>query len=68
MKNWLKQELRPFMQDLLSPARMRNGGFFNPSYVQRLMTDHLKGVANHGHQLWSLMMFEIWQDLYLHNQ
>jgi asparagine synthase (glutamine-hydrolyzing) len=68
MKNWLKQELRPLMQDLLSPARMRNGGFFNPSYVQRLMTDHLKGVANHGHQLWSLMMFEIWQDSYLHNQ
>jgi asparagine synthase (glutamine-hydrolysing) len=66
MKNWLKQELRPLMQDLLSPARMKNGGFFNPSYVQRLMTDHLKGVANHGHQLWSLMMFEIWQDSYLH--
>jgi asparagine synthase (glutamine-hydrolysing) len=65
MKNWLKQELRPLMQDLLSPARMKNGGFFNPSYVQRLMTDHLKGVANHSHQLWSLMIFEIWQDSYL---
>jgi asparagine synthase (glutamine-hydrolysing) len=68
MKNWLKQELRPLMQDLLSTARMKNGGFFNPSYVQKLMTDHLKGVANHSHQLWSLMMFEIWQDSYLHNQ
>jgi asparagine synthase (glutamine-hydrolysing) len=66
MKNWLKQELRPLMQDLLSPTRMKNGGFFNPSYVQRLMADHLKGVANHSHQLWSLMMFEIWQDSYLH--
>ena len=66
MKNWLKQELRPLMQDLLSPARMKRGGFFNASYVQRLMTDHLKGVANHSHQLWSLMMFEIWQDSYLH--
>jgi asparagine synthase (glutamine-hydrolysing) len=65
MKNWLKQELRPLMQDLLTPARMNRGGFFNASYVQRLMIDHLKGVANHSHQLWSLMMFEMWQDSYL---
>jgi asparagine synthase (glutamine-hydrolysing) len=66
MKNWLKRELRPLMQDLLSPARMKRGGFFNASYVQTLMDNHLKGVANHSHQLWSLMMFEIWQDAYLH--
>jgi len=65
MKNWLKHELRPLMQDLLSPERIKNGGFFNPSYVQRLITNHLSGVANHSHQLWSLMVFEIWQDSYL---
>jgi asparagine synthase (glutamine-hydrolysing) len=65
MKNWLKQELRPLMQDVLSPARMQRSGFFNGSYVQRLITEHLDGVANHSHQLWSLMMFEIWQDSYL---
>jgi asparagine synthase (glutamine-hydrolysing) len=66
MKNWLKQELRSLMQDLFSPARIERNGFFNASYVQRLMTDHLRGIANHSHQLWSLMVFEIWQDSYLH--
>ena len=65
MKNWLKRELRPLMQDLLSPTRLKRGGFFNAAYVQTLMTEHLAGVANHSHQLWSLMMFEIWQDSYL---
>jgi asparagine synthase (glutamine-hydrolysing) len=65
MKNWLRRELRPLMQDLLSPTRLKRGGFFSPSYVEKLMTEHVTGVANHGHQLWSLMTFEIWRDSYL---
>lgn len=65
MKNWLKQELRPMMQDLLSPERIKRRGFFNSSYVERLKKDHLEGTANHSHQLWSLMIFEIWQESYL---
>ena len=66
MKNWLKQELRPMMEELLSPTRLRREGFFNPAYVEKLKADHLRGVANYSHQLWSLMVFEIWQDAYLH--
>lgn len=65
MKNWLRQELQPLMQDVLSPDRLKREGLFNPSYVEKLKTEHLKGRANHSHQLWSLMIFEIWRDRYL---
>src|SRR5919197_54624 len=65
MKNWLKQELHPMMQDVLSPERIRRRGFFDHSYVERLKKDHLEGTVNYSHQLWSLMMFEIWHDSYL---
>jgi asparagine synthase (glutamine-hydrolysing) len=65
MKNWLRQELRPMMEEVLSPERIKKEGLFNPSYVAKLKSDHLKGIANHSHQLWSLMVFEIWRDLYL---
>jgi asparagine synthase (glutamine-hydrolysing) len=65
MKNWLRQELRPLMQDVLSPARLTNEGLFNAAYVEKLQAEHLQGKVNHAHQLWSLMMFEIWQDSYL---
>ena len=65
MKNWLKEELRPMMGDYLSESRLKDGGFFNPRYVQRLMREHLEGSANHAHQLWSLMMFEIWKEKYI---
>jgi asparagine synthase (glutamine-hydrolysing) len=65
MKNWLRQELHPMMQDVLSPERIRRRGLFDPSYVERLKKDHLGGTVNYSHQLWSLMMFEIWHDSYL---
>ena len=65
MKNWLRQELQPLMQDVLSPDRLKREGLFNSSYVEKLKSEHLKGRANHAHQLWSLMIFEIWRDKYL---
>ncbi len=65
IKNWLREELRPMMLDVLSPARMRRDGFFNADYVQLLLDEHLQGVENHSHRLWALMVFNIWRDQYL---
>ena len=53
------------MEEVLSPERIKQEGLFNSSYVERLKSDHLRGIANNSHQLWSLMVFEIWRDLYL---
>ncbi len=64
IKNWLKDELRPMMDELLSPERVRREGLFNPAYVEKLKTQHVSGAANHSHQLWPLMVFQIWRDLY----
>jgi asparagine synthase (glutamine-hydrolysing) len=68
MKNWLKHELRPLMSDLLSPGRIKEQGLFNVCHIQNLIGNHLKGVANNSHQIWSLMMFQIWQDSYLNQR
>jgi asparagine synthase (glutamine-hydrolysing) len=65
MKNWLRHELKPLMEDVLSPARLRDAGLFNPAHVEALKAQHLAGVANHAHRLWSLMILEIWRSLYL---
>ena len=67
MKNWLQQELRPMMEDMLSPKRVSQEGLFNSVYIEKLKADHLDGVANNSHQLWSLMVFEIWRSTYLNS-
>lgn len=65
MKNWLRKELYSLLQEVLSPERLQNEGLFKPSYIEQLKTEHVRGQANHSHQLWSLMIFEMWRDRYL---
>lgn len=64
IKNWIRNELKPMMLDLLSESRLRNQGFFRPETVSRLVDEHLRCRANHSHKLWALMVFEQWFDLY----
>ncbi|HEY2963451.1 MAG TPA: asparagine synthase (glutamine-hydrolyzing) [Pyrinomonadaceae bacterium] len=62
---WLKVKLRPLARDLLSPARVRRAGVFNPEYVARLQDEHERGVANHRKLLWTLLMFELWHESFV---
>jgi asparagine synthase (glutamine-hydrolysing) len=61
LKHWLKDGLRPLMEELLSPAHVGAGGLFEPGEIDRLKREHLEGRANHSHLLWSLMVFEMWR-------
>ena len=61
IKHWLKRDLRPRMEDLLSPGRLREAGLFNVGTVERLKAQHLADRANHSHILWSMMVFEDWR-------
>jgi len=67
IKNWLRNELKPVMLDVLSSDNIKRDGFFNDGYVQSLIKEHLDGVENHSHRLWALMVFGIWRDVYLKN-
>jgi asparagine synthase (glutamine-hydrolysing) len=65
IKHWLGAELRELMLDHLSEKRIREAGFFNPEPVQKMIADHLAGRKNCSHQLWALLVFEIWRENYL---
>ena len=65
IKHWLRGELRELMQDHLTEKRVREAGFFNPEPVQGMIEAHLAGRKNFSHQLWALLVFEIWKENYL---
>jgi len=65
IKNWIKNELKSMMLDSLSEANVRDKGFFEPRYVNRLVNEHITGSENHSHRLWALMVFHMWYDLYM---
>lgn len=62
---WLKTLLNPLMHDMLSPERLKDQGIFESDYVQKLIAEHEKGVASHHKQLWTLLVFQLWQQKYL---
>jgi asparagine synthase (glutamine-hydrolysing) len=62
---WLRNEVRPFLRDVLSPSALRRRGLFNPRFVEKLINQHQSGFADHGSLLWGLMSVELWQRIFL---
>jgi asparagine synthase (glutamine-hydrolysing) len=65
LARWLREDLRPLMDDLLDPERVRARGLFRPQTVERLRTEHVEGRRSHADRLWTLMMTELWLREYL---
>jgi asparagine synthase (glutamine-hydrolysing) len=60
IKNWLRVQLKPLMNELLAPDLIHKRGYFDVKTVSLWMKEHLEGRANHSHRLWSLMVLELW--------
>lgn len=65
IKHWLKTDLRGLMEDVLAEDKLRRDGLFNPAPVQAMIKAHLAGRENYSHQIWALMVFQIWKSTYL---
>jgi asparagine synthase (glutamine-hydrolysing) len=57
---WLRGELRPWAEDLLSPALVRRQGWLDAGFVSRLWDAFLAGEDTCCHSLWDLLMFQAW--------
>lgn len=60
IKQWLKTQFRPILEDYLQPELLQQQGLFQPHTVAKLKQEHLANHANHSHLLWSLIVFQAW--------
>ena len=58
--NWMREGLRPFVSDMLSPARIRSQGLLEPAVVSRILDGHFSKRDDHSHQIWSLLVLTSW--------
>ncbi|MBT6716891.1 MAG: asparagine synthase (glutamine-hydrolyzing) [Nitrospina sp.] len=58
--SWLRGPLRDWAEDLLSPDKLKNEGFFNPEPIRKIWQAHLSGRSNYQHHLWDVLMFQAW--------
>lgn len=65
IKNWLNNEFKPLMDELLSDKNIKADGIFEPAMVNKLKDEHRSGKENHSHILWGLMVFHDWKQRWL---
>lgn len=65
IKNWLNNEFKPLMDDILSDQNIKADGIFEPKMINRLKEEHRSGKENHSHILWGLMVFHDWKKRWL---
>jgi asparagine synthase (glutamine-hydrolysing) len=66
IKNWLAGQFKPILDKYTNTEMLQGQGIFEPAVVSRLRSEHLAGSANHSHVLWSIIVFQAWQERWLH--
>lgn len=65
VNRWLRNELRPLLDEYLNGERVRREGFLRPEGVARVVREHLSGRRDHQYRLWALLIFAMWRERYL---
>lgn len=60
LRRWVREELRPQVDDTLNPAALRRRGFFDPDAVRRLIELDRSGQLDASYTIFGLMCFELW--------
>ncbi len=62
---WLQNELAGYVEETLFSRRAMDRGYFNPDALRRLWDDHRNGRRTVEHEIWMLLMLEVWHRAYV---
>jgi asparagine synthase (glutamine-hydrolysing) len=65
--HWMRQELRPIVEDTLSPESVQRRGLFNSSGLQNLYQSFLDGHQDYP-TVWQFVILELWLRKYIDGQ
>ena len=60
--DWLKDPLKDWAYDLINKKKIKDSGFFDSESVHSLWNEHIEEKGNWSHQLWNILMFQMWYD------
>jgi asparagine synthase (glutamine-hydrolysing) len=63
--NWMRGELRPWMEDLLLSPRALKRGYFQPEGLRQVVDRHLGGQEDRSLELWALLWLELWHQEFM---
>jgi asparagine synthase (glutamine-hydrolysing) len=62
---WLRDELRPYVEDLLLGRDPWPGGLFDGESLAAVYEQHRSGARDHTTALWNLLSLQLWADRHL---
>lgn len=62
---WLAHDLKEMVDDLLSPAQLRQRGLFRPEAVRQFVEEHRSGREDWSMQIWQFLTLELWMQTFL---
>jgi asparagine synthase (glutamine-hydrolysing) len=58
--HWFRGEMQPFLREQLLSEKSARRGYLRPEVVKRMVEEHTEGRRDYTHQLWTLLMLELW--------
>ena len=68
IRDWFKNELKDWLNDVLSPDRIKARGIFNSTAVTNLVNLNSTGTIDASYTLLSIVCIEIWCQKFLDNK
>lgn len=63
--HWFRGVMQPFLRETLLSERALSRGLFRPEKVRELIDQHVNFKVNYEHQLWTLLMLELWFERFI---
>jgi asparagine synthase (glutamine-hydrolysing) len=60
VSKWMRGDLKPWVNDMLSDDLLNKHDLFNNKAVKDIKEQHFNGSVNNEHKLWSLLQFNQW--------
>ncbi|MCK4533676.1 asparagine synthetase B, partial [bacterium] len=62
---WFRGELKNYLTETLLAQKSIQRGYFRKESIERLLTEHFSGRVSHTYRLWSLLVLEVWHQIFI---
>lgn len=63
--HWFRGQMQPFLRETLLSQKALGRRLFKPESVKQMIQLHTSGERDYAHQLWTLLMLELWFEQFI---
>lgn len=67
LRYWMRNDLRPLVDDILSESSLAKRGIFNPDKIKDLILKDSAGMGDYSYPLFAIISIELWCRIFIDN-